>query len=213
MPAHPPPTIASGLGLITQRLHHSGVGRAAELTFAIHDTSPVGAQNIANDFQANFNGDFAAIFDSQVVFEKPFVSLGTGSSTPIQAIAAGAAGAGTRSIVSLSPQIAALVKKSTTLGGKKNRGRSYFPWVLATADVTEGGDLVAGTVTTLQSAMDAFLGHLAAAPIPMVIANKVLAVVTPPAKPYVTAINLGPLVSSFTVEAKIATQRRRMPRS
>lgn len=204
--------IQNNLALFTQPLTHSGVGRQAVLTFASNVAGGLTAQQAVDAFFVAFKARFTARFDTNVTLEKPSVNLGVGSTTPFQAVAAGATAVGTNSIVSLSPQICMLARKRSAVGGRKNRGRTYFPWTMATADVTEGGNIIAATVTAQQAALTGFLADLAAANIAMVIANKVLSPGINPGSFYVSAIDTGPTVTSYICESIIATQRRRLPR-
>lgn len=214
MALHPAPTIENHLGLITQRLTHSAMTRAAALTFAVFNNTGLTAQQIVNNFQTHFNTDLKALFDDNVTIQKPFISLGDGSTTPSQAVGAAVTVAGTRAgIVSAPPQVSVIWRKFSTVGGRKNRGRTYIPWILATGDVSEAGVVLAGTLTTIQTATNTFLSHLAGDPNPMVIPNKTLALDGSTGKYFVTAITAGPTVASITVENVIGTQRRRLVRA
>ena len=94
------------------------------------------------------------------------------------------------------PQVAVLVQKISGLAGRANRGRFYIPSPRE-ATIDDGGFLDAGTLGTYQSQADSFLNDLSVAAIPMRILH------TDPA--------LAPtVVSSLQVEAKVATQRRRL---
>lgn len=212
MALHPPPTIEDELCLVTQRLTNASLSRAAEVTFAVHDNAGLTPQVIIDAFQAKFNARFQAVFDSTVTIEKPFVSCGNGGTTPEQATASGATVAGTNAITSLPPQIAFLIRKRSTVGGRKNRGRTYFPWTLAQASVDENGFIHAGAVASMTADCANFLTDLSGLSIPMVIANKNLAEDGVTHKKYVTAITSGPVVTSYVPENFIATQRRRLSR-
>jgi hypothetical protein len=211
-PLHPAPTIDAGLILITQPLRHALVGRDALVTCAALDTASSGAQDLADDWQANWNTQVAPALDNNVTSLPPTIRLGDGSNVPLMAIGSGAAVAGTFSAADLPPQVAVLVKKNTGLGGKKNRGRMYIPWQVPGSVVGEDGTILAANVTAIQVNFGGLLAGMAADDMPMHIANKHLVITPPESKPHVDAIHTGALVTSLHVENVIATQRRRLPR-
>lgn len=217
MPLNPPPTIQNGLCLITQRMLRSDMARAAQVDFAFSTavvTSPANALIIVNKFQTIFNAEFQATFDTQVSIQPPSVRMGDGTVVPTEATATGAAVNGLDANTFVPPNVAVLVKKLTPFGGKRNRGRVYFPFFVATSDVSENGTIAPAAVAFIQGTMAAFLAGMASAVIPpatpMVIANKTINhAVTPPA---VTAITTGPQVTGMLTESLVATQRRRLGR-
>lgn len=213
MALHPPPTIEDELCLITQQLTNASISRPSELTFAVRDSGSLTPLAIVNAFQTVFNTFIGPQVDSQVTIQKPFVNAGNGTSTPDQATATGATIVGGNAIVSLPPQIAFLVRKRSSVGGRKNRGRTYLPWCLAQASVDENGNIHAGALSSMTTACASVLTNLSGSNIAMVIANKTLAIDGSTGKKYVTAITAGPTVTSYVPEQFIATQRRRLPRS
>lgn len=213
MPLNPPPTIGSGLCLINQGLIRSDMSRAAEVTFAVLASSTpsvANAQTAVNSFQTVFNSVLGPGFDSEVTILKPTIKMGDGSTTPFEAVATGATIVGGTDGVFSPPNVALLVKKTTGVGGRKNRGRTYFPFFLPNADVLENGTVGAAALASLNSALFSFLGDLATDNIPMVIANRTFN--TPVRPHYVTAISAGPHVTNFVGEPLVGTQRRRLGR-
>jgi hypothetical protein len=111
------------------------------------------------------------------------------------------------SAASMLPQnCACLVSKNTGVGGRKNRGRNYWPGLLQETSVNAVGVIDAAQVTVLQTAMTGFYDQVREAgtsPVlsatPTVILHNNVGVV-----PLPTAF------TSVTVKAKIATQRRRL---
>lgn len=211
MPLNPPPTIDNKLALIVQPLLRTDMTRPALLTFAlsIPGTPGIGvAQTTVDDFQTIFNNRFTAILDNEVEALQPTCRLGDGSTTPFEAVASGAIGTGGSTASTLPPQNAVLLKKNTGVGGKKNRGRTYLPFFVDAAHVSESGKLDSTAITAAQTACNNFLSDLHSGPGDLVIANKVFNVPLPPH--HVTAINTGPAVTSYVVEVLLATQRRRI---
>lgn len=57
------------------------------------------------------------------------------------------------------PNVALLVRKQTLLGGRKGRGRNYWP-ILGESNIENGGGVLAGFRTEMQDAMDSFLAAM-----------------------------------------------------
>lgn len=105
---------------------------------------------------------------------------------------------GDNAVSGLPSNCALLIKKLTASGGRRNRGRFYFPAAyLPEATVSSNGDLDNTLVANYQARFDNFLTELSGADLPMVVWHE-LAPLT------------GTVVTTLTVQSKIATQRRRM---
>lgn len=95
-----------------------------------------------------------------------------------------------------SPQVSYLLRKSTGLAGRQNRGRMYVP-AANEDEIDAGGFLSAPAVADRQASADLFFNALVSASLPMYILH------TDPA--------LSPTeVDSLEVDGKVATQRRRL---
>ena len=211
MPLHPSPEIDSGLALVVQPLLRSDLPRPALLTFAFKDVTPPStgsAQTFINFFQTTFNSRFQAQLDTEVSIQLATCKVGDGSSTPFEATATGALTNGTGAISPPPPNCALLIKKSTGVAGKKNRGRTYVPWSVDMSHVSETGVLDNAFLAAEQVHLDGFLADFVGNGTPMVIANKVLSSPTPPN--YVTNIHVGAEVLTYKLENQLATQRRRL---
>jgi len=213
MPLNPPPLIAMNLGLIVQGLKRSDQSRTAEVTFAVDviaGASSANAQDAIDDFQANFNAQWASIIDTDVTILQPTIKLGDGTSVPYEAIAAGATAVGGDVTAKVPANSAALIKKSTGFGGRFNHGRTYFPFLLDQNSVSENGTVDGATITAINGVAATFLAQLTTDGTAMVIAQKVFN--APLAPHYVTHINMGNPVTSYAIEPLIGTQRRRLGR-
>lgn len=214
MPLNPAPTIDAGLILVSQRLARTDMSRVAEVTYSLATAGAVDAsvaEDAADDFFANFVATFGTILDSEVLIQPTIVRLGDGSDTPFEAVAAGAAVAGGNAELMVPVNCAVLIKKLTALGGKANRGRTYMPFALTATDCSENGTILGTRVTADQTVADTFLAQLATDTTPMIISHRVFNTPLPPH--FVTAITVGPLVTSYKVEGQIGTQRRRLGRN
>lgn len=213
MPLHPAPTISNHLCIVTQKISHSATSHISSVVYAVVNGTAMSTQAVAEAVQSAWNDNWPTEMDTNSTSQRPEVVEGDGTNVPSVAVATGAAAAGAVARACPPPQVCMLVKKLTPLGGKKNRGRMYIPYNLSQAGVDEAGLITGSAVPDNQVVADNFLGDLVAASLPMVIANKVLALDVITGKPYVTEINAGPEVTSVIVEDHVATQRRRLVRS
>lgn len=100
---------------------------------------------------------------------------------------------------------ALLVKKLTAFGGRANRGRNYWPGLLAEGNVDEVGNVESSHVSYLQGIFLDFFGKLGSgndvttSPCPLVILHDETSPTTTPR-----------LVVAVQVQPLIATQRRRV---
>ncbi len=98
---------------------------------------------------------------------------------------------------------ALLVRKITNRGGRRGRGRMFFPYLLAEGNVNEVGDFATVPRNTLQAVLDQVLTDLQAIGAGPVLLHESTGV-TAPGSP-------DPIVS-LVVDGRIATQRRRLRR-
>lgn len=100
----------------------------------------------------------------------------------------------------LAPNTAVLVQKITALGGRAGRGRLYWP-AATEAGTGSDGVLTAGSVAVLQTAFSAFFTALQSTDLePVLLHGEGSPIVLPT-----------PL-TAFTVQSRVATQRRRLRR-
>jgi hypothetical protein len=212
--ASPAPSYADGLVVVDQPLTHALVSHVAHVTFGLDNVGTSNTQTIADDFQDAFNSAWTSLLDTDVTIEKPIIKLGDGSDVPFVAVASGPTVAGTNDIDVPAPQTSVLIKKITALGGRRNRGRTYFPWIVGETGITEAGRLFGDIITNGQTAADAFLAALVTNETPMCIVNRtILDNPTPPPAKYVAAFTIGEAVQQYNLEDVVATQRRRLVRS
>lgn len=105
---------------------------------------------------------------------------------------------GPRSDEMEAPNVAILVQKRTPLGGRRNRGRFYLPFMLSQDDLEENGIIGTVALTATQTECNDFLTALQTADIPMFLLH------SDGGSPTV--------VTSLVVQQLAATQRRRLRR-
>ena len=108
--------------------------------------------------------------------------------------------AGTGTAQTAGPGIAYLARKNTGFGGRTGRGRLYIPGVTETAHL-EGGMITAATVTSWNTSLETMRAGLISVGLVPTLLHAAGSPVTLPR----------PIVS-FTMDAKTATQRRRLRR-
>lgn len=107
--------------------------------------------------------------------------------------------AGTGGGTHMPPNVALLVRKTSQLRGRRNRGRMYLPMILGDGEVDDLGNITAGRVSSLQTAFDNVLLDLdGRSP----DSNMVILHSSAPTTPTT--------VFTLVVDPLVATQRRRL---
>lgn len=118
------------------------------------------------------------------------------------AFAASGAGGG-RATEAAPPNVALLVKKTTSRRGRRAQGRLFWPSILARDEVSETGAVASTRLTTLQTLFTDFYDDLVALfPAEVVILQNSEGI-SPPLSP-------PPVVTGFQVDGRVASQRRRL---
>jgi hypothetical protein len=187
---------------------HAGLVREAVITFGI-DTSGLGGDYVAGaDAQVWYlNENWGAWIDSDVTIGPTTLRVGQDGGDPLT-VEGSLQATGTNVSGMLPPNCALLIKKQTNLGGRRGRGRCYFPWVADEGSVNESGAVNTGSVATYTGAANDWLTMMAAGdsiydPTPMVLLHDSSGAGVEPAPT--------PVVS-MVCDALIATQRRRLGR-
>lgn len=146
--------IPPGFASITVPIRHSALPRAAAVTFGVDSSNwPGDYVDMCDRIGADFDSALSAGFDSQVSMGPVRASVGQdgGENLSVEGTYTWSGdAAGERQ----SAQIALLVKKLTARGGRRGRGRMYFPWMLSETGVDETGRLGAGVAASYQSLMN-----------------------------------------------------------
>lgn len=175
------------------RFSGNAAPRGAEITLGLDLDVVATPAAVAELVAANWVTNCLVLQSSNITLEEVYVKFGdnaTGAAGVFTVASAGSLGTGT-----VPPQVALLVKKNTQFGGRKGRGRFYVPGLVET-DVDENGVVQGPDVAAWQDAMDDFHTQLNTDDIPPLLLHNDATV------PY--------LITSFTVDATTATQRRRL---
>lgn len=205
------PVYENGLILAASEITHDGYDRPALVTYALNDDlDAMNASDWADALQAAISTNFADELDSGAQFTRTFVTKGLGDDEPQVAISTIGPTAGTHATLSVPPNCAVLIRKNTGLGGRRNRGRCFFPWM---GGADELGVIDAGDVSGIQDDANDWWDDLdALANGGTVIANRVYDLPWDDPNRQLLEVNIGAVVTSFTVEGTVATQRRRLVR-
>ena len=111
----------------------------------------------------------------------------------------------------LTPAVSMLVRKNTNRGGKGGSGRMYYP-VMNDGEVDNVGAINPAFLAPKQTAFSDFLGLLNTSLIPMAVAHTFGTYINSKGDEVTVAPEDPTPVTSLTVQARVATQRRRMRR-
>jgi hypothetical protein len=120
----------------------------------------------------------------------------TGPSTELAVNLAGSVSANTA-----APNTSYLIHKNTALGGRRGRGRMYYPGVNE-IEVDEGGTVLAAVVTAWNTALAAYLTQMEAGGGDVVVLHAA----------GISSVPVPTPILSLSVDNRVATQRRRLRR-
>lgn len=195
--------IPPGFAQCSVEIRNSGDPQAWFVTYGI-DVSDAGGDFETAAFKAGsaFTSTVGLQLRTTSAFIQARLSVGQDGGPPLTVIAP-LVGAGTSTAEMLPQNCAALYDKGTALAGRRGRGRMFVPNILKESTVSDVGVMTSGARTDLQVQATAFLEDLASDSLgvatPMVLLHNEGVAVPPPT-----------LVTSFTVQAVISTQRRRL---
>lgn len=198
--------IPSGYHQITYLWRHASLTRDFATVFGGAAPSATAVADIAETWFEAWDNELKSRTDSSLTLRAILVRQGPNTGEfpgPTAEITYGTAG--TSAFESSPVNCALLVKKATLFGGRHNRGRSYWPGLIADTDVSEVGVVGAAQVTAIQTDMDQFLaavisgnGATTQAIDPVILHDE-------------ESPSTGPTtIQSLVVQNVIATQRRRV---
>lgn len=191
--------IPPGYAHVIIPMKHASTPRAAAVTFGIENNT-VGflTPSLVNDIQDAFTSAWNA--DSNVTVGPSIARFGQEGEEPLS-VTGTATFTGTFTTNALPSNSALLVKKLTSRGGRRGRGRMYIPWVVDETSVDEVGAIDSTTLTAYQDRAINFAVNLTTNDTPMVLLHDADGS-TAPGSPN--------LVTTLIPDPVIATQRRRL---
>lgn len=196
----------AGYADISVKLVCLNLTRPAYLTFGVNPTStdPATVANQVKGAWLALNSANSRL-DSDVTATEFIARCGQDGAEDLVGSVTNTAPGGLTSTLSPTPNVAVLVHKRTARGGRRGRGRLFFPWCVSETQLEENGQLNSTAITGMQTAMNNFLGFLTTGDTPMVVLHTES---SDPLKP------AGPpnVVTSLVVDPLVSTQRRRLGR-
>lgn len=204
--------IPPGYAEVLIPIRHASLARSAAVTFGVDMNSQGGSPTLASKIQADFVAGWAGTIDAQCTIGPARLTVGQDGAENLVFVAT-ATTTGSAGTERIPANCAVLVRKLTSRGGRRGRGRMYLPWATADTTVDEIGQLSGAEVTALQTRADTFLGLLddAGAGVqgtPMVLLHSP----SGPETQNPTTPGLPNLVTSLLIDPVIGSQRRRLGR-
>lgn len=202
--------LPSGWATCSLRFTGTALPTGAAITFQVNHQPSGGAPvDTGNAILTAWNAHIDSTIAADVTLADIHVKYGPIEDGPFAVVAANSVGSDTAGAD--SPNVALLVRKNTTMGGRKGMGRMYVPG-LGQTRVTNAGVVQASDLTVRETAWDNFHNALSTAGIPMALAHSAGTYVNK-AGETVTLPEINPsTVTGLTVQGTAATQRRRLRR-
>lgn len=169
----------------------------AQCTFGIKHTSHGGtAAEVATDVAGQTTFQLADFWGSEVSWDECLVKFGPNDTGPAATVPGG--GLGTGGAASNWPAASVLVRKNTNFGGRKGRGRMFWP-APGDAAIDDGGQIQGTFVTDFNVALASWVAGMDGIGLPLYLLH---------ADPS----DIPMLITSCTADLTLATQRRRQRR-
>ena len=169
----------------------------AEITLGIQLGLPgAGPADVAGIVAEAWGDTIRTVMPATVELGSVLVKFGPNLTGPSAELSAGTNGSGGGA--SGPPNVAILVHKNTALGGRAGRGRFYHPGAQE-SEVDPSGNLTPAFVAGMQTQCNTFFSDLDTAGLALVLLHSDGSPITAPT-----------VLTGLTVDARVATQRRRL---
>lgn len=189
---------AAFFNIVHQLTHSDRPDRPATVTYSVRNDGAYTPNGVAETAHTMFYTAWAAYIDNQVTFTQTAAYQGPTPSSNAGLFASIDTGNNTGAKAPISNAV--LIHKRTAFIGRRNRGRSYIPFVLTESAVNEVGELTPSARNTFTTAAEVHRGGLENFDLPMMLTH--------------SAPELGLPVEVTLVDADpvMGTQRRRVRR-
>lgn len=200
--------IPNGFAQITLPLQHVSGSHVGAVVFGVQFDDPISeGQDLCDKMTLDYNETVGVRSDAGVLIGPAIARVGSASGTPVSFVGALQEEGDLTGDVEPS-SVAVLARKVTLTGGRRGRGRIYFPWILPHDKVDDVGQIDPTFKVTLQGMCDDWMTLLSSArggvqATPMVLLHEEEGS-TPPGTPS--------SVTGLIVQSLIGTQRRRLGR-
>lgn len=191
--------IPAGAAQINYVFTGAGAPLGAEWTIGFDGVAGLTTTQLATRARDAWDTHIRPRVSNQVTLSAVRVKFGPNETGPSTELATNLAGG--NASTTAAPNTAYLIHKATALGGRRGRGRAFHPGV-DEASMDNGGVIPAATVTAWNTALASYLTAMETPSGDLVVlhapGNSTMPVPTP--------------ITQMTVDAKVATQRRRLRR-
>jgi len=189
--------IPVGYAGISMPLNHALLVRPAYVTFGVRNDAAFSNPNeVADGVQDAFVSTMSPRIDTEVTIG-PCEAQVNVSAGPVPGVATSDSLGGSSATVA-PPNIAILCRKHTLMPGRPGRGRFYLPFAVDRSGVDQAGIIETAVLTATGEALTDLLEDLETRDLPMVVLHN--------------AAGLPAVVTAFSVDNLVATQRRRLGR-
>lgn len=192
-----------GYAECSYQITQTGLTRPAYVTFGVDPSGgdPVAlADAVYGAWGAS--GSLKTILDATASLTAVRVAMGTDGGGDLVYVKSVSDAGGGGAMGTLPPNCAVLFHKTTARGGRRGRGRMYFPWSVSETNVDEAGGITGSIVTAHTTAATNWRLALTAASCPLVLLHEEGKTAVPPPD----------AVTGMVCDPRIATQRRRIGR-
>lgn len=195
--------VPSGYGMVSIRFQCTGITDPMITTFGFRNDTAGGTfdtNEVADDIAAVMTptGKWLAANGINAAYTLTSVDVTMGSASGPQQGSKVLNQIGTLAGAPAPPNVAFLVQKRTSRGGRKGRGRMFIPpWCYPETQIDPAGNIEAAVMNGFQTRLNTLLTDLVGIQYPMVLLHS-------------DPNDVPDLVTSLTPLYKIATQRRRL---
>lgn len=197
--------IPNGFGQATLLFTGINIPNGAAITWGFADVADDGADAAAEQFFDAWGAEVMTSVSSGVHLTGCLAKLGPNDTGP-SALFTGDT-AGSLSADSAPPNVAYLIRKNTALGGRRGRGRCYQPGITE-AGLFSDGVIASATLAAIQSDADSFFSGMSVVGYPLYLLHADS--VDENGEPIPGTAPPPTLITSLTVDPRVATQRRRL---
>lgn len=190
------PTIPALHGLARWQLKMSGETNPWFVTTGFYASNVLNAETFLGVMATSWEANLKASTTSDMTLVETSATYNDGTNIFDLENAVAVAGTGGTGVA--PPNVALLVRKNTVYGGRKYRGRMFWPGILTGSEINPDGTIASATVTALQTHFNALYADCAAG------AGSRMQLLHNDGTTAPTDL------ASFTVQPVCATQRRRL---
>lgn len=190
------PIIPDGFGQLTIGFSGLNAPTGAAVTLGLDVPGGSTPADVLDDIEGLFEGLVESQSVSSLILSSARVKFGPDATGPFVERAYNLPG--NQGADAASPNTAILVSKVTAFGGREGRGRLFWPGI-SDFSLDADGTIGAGSLAQYQTAWDTFFTGLGLANAPAFLLHS-------------DSANTPDAITEFVVQAKVATQRRRLRR-